>query len=556
MISGSLNELLKYLNDKKNSNDFDFPEEVKNFNIDSINPYYPTYIGTPSNPNPLAFYIYCKTFLGFDQKNNPNNKWDDKIHGWWCICLQADLMEKGYLRDIYELPRGTLKTTIKTYGLITWAILLNPNIRVLLGSDTDSTATQLLVGISYILQGKTSAYWKYWIGDLSEGASIWNKSTITINRRTSYEKEPTLTAAGTHTNLVSAHYDYIHLDDPVNLNDFWMSKIRENRLMWFTASLYLLEPHVRNGVTGYCMIGTPWNEYDLYNEIEKSQLNEDNTLLFGKDCFIVHKSTSFHEDDTGKRILHYPKILSHQELKIREHYANMQHPLLFWSQYQMMTRLPEQKMFSIDIFDKFAYRYFEFEESYTGRSIIAIDPAGGKSKESDYTSICVILEFTKSNETFYGIQEIHLTRAPIETHTDIIYSLMKKYHINVFHYEGTGNLEAYGKLIKELIMNKYNVSLYQDIMSNTISALPIKSQGNKEMRISSLQYPFKIGLLRVLSPSERNQPYNEAIKQFIDFVPVAGANKHDDAPDSVQMAFKKIYRQNKNILSSFLEVKK
>jgi hypothetical protein len=140
---------------------------------------------------------------------------------------------------------------------ITWLAVNNPNIRILLISETDRKAQMFLSKIKAILQH--SSVIKEYYGDLV--GEKWTDHAITLKTRTEIFAEPTILATGAGSStVVGTHVNVICCDDLVGF-DAARSDIQRDRLLdWYRTSL------MPCGLAGVKIIicGTRYHYIDLY----------------------------------------------------------------------------------------------------------------------------------------------------------------------------------------------------------------------------------------------------------------------------------------------------
>lgn len=153
-------------------------------------------------------------------------------------------------------PRGTGKSKI-AQGYIAWLALHNPNIRIIIVSDSDGKATMFLNTIKNVLE--YSPVIKDYYGDVR--GETWTEHAITIKGRTFIQTEPTIMSVGSGSGRVTGmHADIILLDD-VESFDSSRSQVKRDRLQdWYKTTL---SPVLMSG--GKTMVcATRYHYVDLY----------------------------------------------------------------------------------------------------------------------------------------------------------------------------------------------------------------------------------------------------------------------------------------------------
>ena len=162
-------------------------------------------------------------------------------------------------------PRGHGKSTVGDVDYCITVILRNPNIRIMIGSKTQTQAEAFLKEIRTHFEQNTTLLKVF--GDWHNGKdNVWNDREFTVNKRTVIKKEATVTALGASGAVISKHFDIIIGDDIVGLENARTERQRANLKEWFYSSLLpTLEPDGEIHI-----LGTRYNPLDLYEDLIKS----------------------------------------------------------------------------------------------------------------------------------------------------------------------------------------------------------------------------------------------------------------------------------------------
>jgi len=182
-----------------------------------------------------------------------------QCHAEWMQLMTAPYPEEQQGKRLLLAPRTHGKSTVANLCSTIHAILHDPNIRILICSETDSQAQAF---VSYLRQALEHPMFMAVFGDLR--GSNWSRTHgLTVAGRTKVKKEPTVMAKSVGTALPSFHFDRIVLDDVIDDDDVQTEGGREAAKRWFFQTL---EPTlVRDGCMG--VIGTRWHYYDLYGNL-------------------------------------------------------------------------------------------------------------------------------------------------------------------------------------------------------------------------------------------------------------------------------------------------
>lgn len=154
-------------------------------------------------------------------------------------------------------PRGSGKSRVGTIGYVTWRALNDPDLRILVVSDSDNHAVRFLQTIRAALEHAPAVTQNF--GDVR--GDKWTDHELVLKGRTKILTEATITAHGAYSGAVtSGHYDIIVCDDLVNFENARTEGQRERLKDWFRLTLYpTLIPggEVR-------VLGTRYHFRDLY----------------------------------------------------------------------------------------------------------------------------------------------------------------------------------------------------------------------------------------------------------------------------------------------------
>ena len=175
----------------------------------------------------------------------------------------ANICNKKSTLDL--APRGFGKSTVGDVDYCITKILRDPNIRIMIGSKTQTQAEAFLKEIRTHFEQNVDLLRIF--GDWKKSKdNVWNDREFTVNRRTIIKKEGTVTALGASGAVISKHFDVIIGDDLVGLENARTERQRANLKEWFYSSLFpTLEPDGEIHI-----LGTRYNPLDLYEDLIKS----------------------------------------------------------------------------------------------------------------------------------------------------------------------------------------------------------------------------------------------------------------------------------------------
>ena len=221
--------------------------------------------------NIAPFDEWCETYLD-TQLFNHHMQWIDLLEGEEPRNLHEN---QTYIKGepefvLINTPPEHAKSTTITMNYVTYRICEDPNIRVILVSQTQEMAKRFLRGIKDRLASENKNYQKLQIdfgpeGGFDAGAASWTADAIYISSSTrdSGEKDPTVQALGIGGHIYGSRADLIILDDCVtgkNAHEY------EKQMDWLQREVYnrLSYPGGR-----ILLVGTRLAPVDLYGEITK-----------------------------------------------------------------------------------------------------------------------------------------------------------------------------------------------------------------------------------------------------------------------------------------------
>ena len=230
-------------------------------------------------------------------------------------------------------PRGHGKSTIGDVDFCITKVLRNPDIRIMIGSKTQTQASAFLKEIRTHFEQNLIRIFGDW---KKSRDNVWNDKEFTVNRRTVIKKEATVSALGASGAVVSKHFDIIIGDDLVGFENARTEAQRKVLKEWFYSSLYpTLEPDGEIHI-----LGTRYSPMDLYEDLIKSKNYKIN----------VQQAITVKD---GQEYSLWESKFSLEKLRSIREEAGL---IIFNMQYQNNTELAKGKIFK--------YKYFKHFEEY------------------------------------------------------------------------------------------------------------------------------------------------------------------------------------------------
>lgn len=211
------------------------------------------------------FYKFCCECLGYADLLPEHKE----------LCKFISIPEvDNHKSKLILMPRYSFKSSVVTIAYSLWRLAGEPDLRILIYSESATRAQSFLQGIKNHILGESekSKFRKdfgKWETDPHKGK--WNESQIIIATRKNAQSEPSIDTGGIETGKVGMHYDLIIFDDIVSdLNT--TTKAQMDKIYdCYKKSMSLLKPGGEVIITG-----TRWNFGDAYGRIL-----QDNTGEFG-----------------------------------------------------------------------------------------------------------------------------------------------------------------------------------------------------------------------------------------------------------------------------------
>ena len=263
-------------------------------------------------------------------------------------------------------PRGFGKSIILTIVRSVFEIIRNPNIRILIASNTQLQAEVFLREIKFHLEHNPKML-EYFGSFASEDK--WDIREIVVAPRTSPAKESTITCVGVGGPVASRHYDVIIADDLVDEENSRTETQREKVETWWYKTLGpCCEPEGRVYV-----LGTRYHHLDLYGHLLRNEYADKHEVI-----------PAIYPDGTTP----WPEKFSLEWLEERKKQAGS---IIFNAQYQNDTSLMKGHIFKEEWF-----RFYEKQPDWDSmRFFIGCDPAATKRD--------AVLSANKSNTDWWTI---------------------------------------------------------------------------------------------------------------------------------------------------------
>jgi len=348
-------------------------------------------------------------------------------------------------------------------------------------------------------------------GDLATDAPIWREDAFAVNTPTSYQsKEATVTALGIGSNYTGKHFDWAILDDLVNRDNIRTIDRIEEVINFYKDVLDLVDPSPKTGHKKVIVVGTCWEDTDLYAWIQDQDTGilQDFAILklpaYGS--FVRKGGKDVFDGEWGVSPLLFPTRLTWGVLEGLKRNQGLSH---FSGQYLLDPVPPENAEFR-------NFKYYEKDDlkGMVLTKFVSLDPAFGEKNENDFSAmICVGVD---KNNTWY-ILDIWRDKVPPQKLIEKIFEWDFIHKPYTFAVEST----AFQRILQFYI---------RDEMKKRGHYVPIKEVAHttrsKEDRIRSLQPFYERGSVYHDSHHPLTKYLEDELKRF----PHA---KNDDIADAL-----------------------
>lgn len=396
---------------------------------------------------------------------------------------------KKNLKKLLMLPRGAFKSTIVTNAYPLWLLWHNPNLRIMIDSETLGNAKLYLAGIKDMIENNpmlkmicVDENGDYILEPNYSIAGGWTENQIILKKRTKLGlKEPTIFCSGVDNARTGMHPDVIIMDDLVSernvSTDTQIEKVKDH----YKFSLSLLEP---DGLQ--VVVGTRYHMADLYNDlIELDSLDK-----------LIRPAIL----ENGE--LYFPSRLDKAFL---EEKRKEQGSYIFSSQY-MLSPIDDSNA----VFKKSHIQYYDKTPPLMAKYIL-IDLAISQKETADYT---VVLTIGVTHEKKLYVLEYDRGHYKPNQILDAIFNMYEKHNdqVRVVGIETVAFQKAMLYLIKDEMRRR---GIYMPLRE-------LKADKDKIRRISALQPLFENGDVFI------KMQHKELEQELLEFP----FSRHDDIIDA------------------------
>jgi len=432
------------------------------------------------------------------------------------VCTKLQEPRKKNIR-LWLIPRGFFKTTILTITDSIALQLQNPSIRILIVSGVLANSVSMVnaIGNVYLTNRRFRMFFPDWCPVKPHAPeTTWKGNEIHVpNRGGRPVMEGTFEAFGPDSTLTSRHYDYIKMDDLVTRENS-TTRDQMEKIKTFYKAVFPLRD---NPQTPMDVIGTRWDDYDLYGDLEK---DEDVEVI--KVPAILDGNSTFPE--------RYP-IHELEKIKKDKKMGNYLFSCLY-----MLDPIPQEDA----IFKEKWFKYFTLSSDKrmitrkdgvkvpVGLTFMTMDGAVTEGK-NDYSAIMITT--TDHEKNIYVLKTWSGQVDPI-TLMDKMFELYFEWHCI--------KLGAQTSVIEKLLSFFLKRRMIKEKRFMNMVPLKKNTAENKEYSIKSMSGWYESGCIFHIE-GERDGELEEQLLRF----PKA---RHDDLADVLQMQQEIIVSSSKKVI--------
>lgn len=323
------------------------------------------------------FFFFCEEILGYDVTEHAHREMCEYVSN------------ENQKRRMILMPRYSYKTTTATVALIVWRICRDPNIRIMLASESyDPQGLDIMRMVKTQLESNQKLRLLYGEFDSQKDTRPWKAGAIEVSQRTLIDRNPTVAVGSLKKVDTGSHFDLIILDDIVSKDNIETNEQIQKVINYWKAIHSILSP------TGELqLVGTRWSFDELYGYIiENEELNKQ-YKPFIREAVIVKEGETLEEvlEKGDPARLFFPEELSYEFLRSQK---TTQGDYLFCCLYQNDPLPASEQDFKPEWI-----QYYEWDDIKDKRLriYILVDPAISQKKDACDTAIVVCAEDEDKN---------------------------------------------------------------------------------------------------------------------------------------------------------------
>jgi hypothetical protein len=441
-----------------------------------------------------------------DAQHKPHGEGAHEILNWKS---EPDPEAPGQVIYIYKMvlwPRSSFKSTVFDIGLVCWEIARNPNIRILVASETGKQAREFVEKAKEIIDSP----WFRERSGIHRGTN-WKQGSFKSALRTRSDiKEPTLQASGVGEVRTGWHWDLVIMDDVCSQENTKTPESIETLFYWFGETLAQLDPGCR-----LLVIGTLHHYADIYCRVQKTP---EMAALFE---FSIHAWADPVIDPNSDKptTLFFPGRLTR---KFVAQQKALMPPRLYACFYENKPAAEEDQIFLPEYFHIIedqdippsVWSYILTDFAFTG---------GEKGKDRNDRTVFWVISFDCHRVAY--VRDIIFGRWKPSDSVRVLCQVWDQWHPII---------ALKGITIEKTTHREMMQSLFEEVRRDTMIRPKIiqiegRSQEIKDMRIEASEPRYRRGdIYFARSLREQHKKWNGMIDEMTEWP----FSKHDDIPDA------------------------
>lgn len=464
-----------------------------------------------------AYYLSDVGYLDFardcgaapDAEFQPHGRYCQSIIEWHGEQDPSNLEIVHYKGKLVLWPRGSFKSQFVTIALAAWEIAKNPDIRILICSETARQAQKFVAEVMKIIDSQ-------WFKDRfgvhkgkrwKEGSGVFYSALRTKQGM----KDPTLAAAGVGEVQTGAHWDLVIMDDVCSQENTQTPEAIENLWDWFGEVQSQLDPGSR-----LMMIGTLHHHADIYCRIMK----DDQMAQTFEISKFAWSDPIVDPAGNDPAELFFPKRLTRAFVKSRK---EKQTPRLYACFYENRPQTGDDQLFKPEYFRV-------IEDRDIPRSVwtyILTDFAFiAETKKKNTSDRCAFWVVSLDCNRVAYVRDIVIGRWKPSDSCRIVCDLWSRYQ----------PLDCKGISVEKVSHKELLMSLFEEIRRQTFIRphfveIEGRNQEIKEIRIEAIEPRFRRGDIYFAQSVKDN--FTHKWKPMIDEMTEWPFSLHDDIPDAI-----------------------
>lgn len=444
-----------------------------------------------------------------DAEWQPHGKYANQIIGWHGEPDPDNPEQINYRWKLTLWPRGSFKSQVFTIGQASWLIARDPNIRILVCSETDRQAKKFTQEVMKIV---SSPWFVERFGDRKgSGWKIGSGSFMDARRSRKGVKDPTLQPTGVGAVQVGSHWDFIIMDDICSQENTKTDDSIVKLWDWFCETIAQLDPGCKLSI-----IGTLHHYSDVYCKIMK---NPDIKKKFDISCHGWAEPLIDPRDNEADATLFFPSRLTRTFVSERKEIYT---PRLFACFYENRPTTGEQQIFRPEYFRSIpdiSVPQNIWTYIFTDFAFIAEDK---KTQRADRTVFWVVA--LDANRVAY-VLDVYVGRWKPSDSVRLLCRLWDQYrwaNVKAAVIEKTSHKELISSLLEEIRR--------ETMTRPRLIEIEGRNQEIKDMRIESAEPRWRRGdIYFIQSVRDEESKFNTVFSEMIQWP----FSDHDDIPDAV-----------------------